>query len=69
MGLAAYSAERDIPHPTANQWDLIHKIVAVLNPVEEIPLSISTELASVSLVIPFIRAFGELWRIMTMTME
>ena len=57
MALAAYSAEHDIPHLTPNQWDLIDKIVAVLDPVEEITRSISTEVASVSLIIPFIRAF------------
>ena len=57
MALAAYSAEHDIPHLTPHQWDLIDKIVAVLDPVEEITRSISTEVASVSLIIPFIRAF------------
>ena len=57
MALAAYGAEHDIPHLTPNQWDLIEKIVVVLNPVEEITRSISTEVASVSLIIPFIRAF------------
>ena len=55
--LAAYGAEHAIPHLAPNQWDLIQKIVAVLNPVEEITRSISTEVASVSLIIPFIRAF------------
>ena len=39
------------------QWDIVEKIVAVLNPVEEITQSISTEVTSVSLIIPFIRAF------------
>ena len=38
-------------------WDIVEKIVAVLNPGEEIIQSISTEVASVSLIIPFIRAF------------
>ena len=57
MALAAYGAEHAIPHLTPNQWDLVEKIVAVLNPVEEITRSISTEVASVSLIIPFIRAF------------
>ena len=56
--LAAYSAGHDLPHVTPNQWDLGDKIIAVLNPVEEITTkSISTEVASVSLIIPFVRAF------------
>lgn len=57
IALAAYGAEHAIPHLTPNQWDLVEKTVAVLNPVEEITQSLSTEVASVSLIIPFIRAF------------
>ena len=57
MALAAYGAEHAIPHLTPNQWDLVEKILAVLNPIEENMQSISTEVASVSLIIPFIRAF------------
>ena len=57
MALAAYGAEHTISHLTPNQWDLVEKIVVVLNPVEVITQSISTEVASVSLIIPFIRAF------------
>ena len=49
MALAAYGAEHAIPHLTPNQLDLIEKILAVLNPVEEITYSISTKVASVSL--------------------
>ena len=59
MALAAHGAEHATPHLTPNQWDFVEKIIAVLNPVEEITQSISTEIASVSLIIPFIRAF---WR-------
>ena len=40
-----------------NQWDLVEKILTILNPVEEITQSILTEVASVSLIILFIRAF------------
>ena len=54
VSLATYDA---IPHLSPNHWDIVEKIVAVLNPVEEITQSISTEVASVSLIIPFIRAF------------
>ena len=57
VALATYGAEHAIPHLSPNQWDIVEKIVAVLNPVEEITQSISTEVASVSLIIPFIRAF------------
>ena len=56
VALATYGAEHAIPHLSPNQWDIVEKIVAVLNPVEEITQSISTEVASVSLIIPFIRA-------------
>ena len=41
---------------TPYQLDLIGKVIAVLNPIEEITKSISTDAASVSLIIPFIRA-------------
>lgn len=57
VALAAYSAEHDIPQLTPIQWDLFEKIFAALNPVEEITQSISTEIASVSLIMPFVRAF------------
>ena len=48
MALAAYSAEHDIPHLTPNQWGLIEKAVAVLNPVEEITVNINRNSFSVS---------------------
>ena len=57
MALAASDTEHAIPHLTPNQWDLVEKIVAVLDPIEEITQSISPGVASVSLIIPFIRAF------------
>ena len=57
MALAAYSTENNIVQLTSNQLDLINKSIAVLSPVEEITKSISTDQASVSLIIPFIRAF------------
>ena len=57
LELATCGAEHAIPHLSPNQWDIVEKIVAVLNPVEEITQSISTEVASASLIIPFIRAF------------
>ena len=57
VALAVYSAEHNIPQLTPIQWDLFEKIFAALNPVEEITQSISTEIASVSLIIPFVRTF------------
>ena len=36
MALAAYGAEHDIPHLILDQWDLVEKIVAVLNPIKEL---------------------------------
>ena len=56
MALAAYSTECDISTLTAHQLDLISKVIAILNPIEEITKSISTNEASVSLIIPFVRA-------------
>ena len=56
MALAAYSTEGNIPPLTPYQLDLIGKVIAVLNPIEEITKSISTDAPSVSLIIPFIRA-------------
>ena len=56
MALAAYSTECDIPTLNTHQLDLISKVIAVLSPIEEITKSISTDEASVSLIIPFIRA-------------
>ena len=41
---------------TSNQLDVTAKVVKVLNLVEEMIRSISTDAASVSLIIPFIRA-------------
>ena len=52
MALAAYG---DILSLTPNQLDLIGKVIAVLNPFEEITKSIPTDAASVFLIIPFIR--------------
>ena len=56
MALAAYSTEGKIPPLTPYQLDLIGKVIAVLNPIEEITKSVSTDAAPVSLIIPFTRA-------------
>ena len=57
MALAAYSTEHsDTPQLTTNQLDLAGKVVNVLTSIEEITKSICTDAASVSLIIPFVRA-------------
>lgn len=48
VALAAYSAEHDIPQLTPIQWDLLEKIFAVLNPVEEITVNINRDSFGVS---------------------
>ena len=55
MALAAYATEHDIPLLTSHQLDLADKVIAVLNPVEEIRQMISTETAAVSVIIPVVR--------------
>lgn len=40
MAIAAYAIESDVPQLTANQLDLIDKIIAVLSPVQEITQAI-----------------------------
>ena len=55
MALAAYATEYDIPQLTPNQLELTSKVIAALNPIEEIIKSVSTDAASASLIIPFIR--------------
>ena len=58
MALAAYATEYgDVRQLTTNQLDLVGKVVKVLCCVEEITKSISTDAASVSLIIPFVQAF------------
>ena len=56
MALGAYSAQYNIPQLTANQFDLICKVIMVLAPVEDITQSISSEASTTSIVIPFVRA-------------
>ena len=57
MALAAYTTEyEDVQQLTTNQLDLAGKVAKVLGCVEEINKSISTDAASVSLIIPFIQA-------------
>lgn len=63
MALAAYCAETSsIQQLTPYQLELMRKCVDILNPIEEITRSISSEMASISIVIPYIR-------ILTKTLE
>lgn len=56
MALAAYCAENDsIQQLSTYQLGLVKKCVDILSPIEEITCSISARLASVSIVIPYIR--------------
>ena len=57
MALAAYATEYDsISMLTTHQLELVRKIIAVLEPVEEITKLISTDAASASVLIPLLRA-------------
>ena len=63
MALAAYCAETgSIQQLTPHQLEMMRKCVDILSPIEEITRSISAELASISIVIPYIR-------ILTRTLE
>ena len=57
MALAAYATEYNcnISQLTSNQLDLVNKVISALSSIEEITRFISTDAASVSLIIPFIR--------------
>ena len=63
MALAAYCAETgNIQQFTPHQLELMKKCVDILSPVEEITRFISADMASISIVIPYIR-------ILTITLE
>ena len=56
MALAAYATEHSgITMLTPNQTDLTRKIIAVLEPVEEITKMISKGSASISMLIPMVK--------------
>ena len=69
VALAAYATEYSIPQLTANQLDIVGKIVAALSPIEEITKAISANAASVSLIIPFVQCNPKQWRSIIMTKE
>ena len=56
MALAAYTTEHgSITMPTPNQIYLTRKLIAALEPVEEITKMISTDAASISVLIPLVK--------------
>ena len=59
MALAAYTTEYSIPQLTANQLDIVGKVIAALSPIEEITKAVSANAASVSLIIPFVRMLSK----------
>ena len=62
VALAAYTTENDdIPQLSSHQLEIIDKVITVLQPVEDITKSISSEKASVSVIIPFVRALRRSW--------
>ena len=57
MALAAYATEYSTPQLTANQLDIVGKIIAALSPIEEITKAISANASSMSLIIPFVQCY------------
>ena len=56
--LAAYSTTEndDISQLSSHQLDIIQKVITVLKPVEDITQPISSDKASISIIIPYVRA-------------
>ena len=61
LALAAYAADNNIQHLTANQLEMARRMVLVLSPVEEITQATSKETATLSIVIPHIRVLLRSW--------
>ena len=62
MALAACTTENDdIPKLSSHQLEIIDKVIVVLKPVEDITKSISSEEASVSIIVPYVRALKRSW--------
>jgi len=56
MAIAAYGVDGSIPVLTASQLIIATKVINILSPIEEITRNISAESASMSQVIPLVRA-------------
>ena len=64
MALVAYAAEcYDIPQLSVHQLSIVDKIFvfAILKLIEDVTRSISSDNASVSVIIPFVRALSKSW--------
>ena len=58
MALAAYPTENSsIKQLSSHQLDIIKKIIEIFAPIEKITRSISANLASISIVIPYLRIY------------
>ena len=56
MALAAYTAENSgVQQLSSNQLDVLRKCIEISSPIEKITRSISTDLASISVIIPYVR--------------
>jgi len=56
MALAAYAAENsNVQQLSSHQLDIMKRVIEILSPIEEITRSISADLASVSIIIPYLR--------------
>ena len=59
MSLAAYATQYSIPQLTANQLDLVDKVITASSPIEEMTKAVSVNAASVSLIIQFVRMLSK----------
>ena len=56
MAIATYGVDGSIPILSASQLDIASKVIDIVSPIEEITRNISAEAASISQVIPLVRA-------------
>ena len=62
MALAAFSAEcSDVPQLSAYQLTILDKVITILKPIEDITQSVSSDRASSSMIIPFVRSLRKSW--------
>ena len=59
MAVAAYAADGSIPVLSSSQLDIAAKVINILSSIEEITKNISAEAASISQVIPLVRALNK----------
>ena len=61
VNMAHFSHIDGIPSLTSHQYEIIEKVIAVLKPIEDITQSISSDKASASIIIPYVRALRKCW--------